>query len=325
LVVCPVFSLEKIYTFTGKQLTCIAMTKRLHNTHLLIAAVVLFSFVHCSAPVTNITDEEYIKSISQWDSMRLANLKSADGWLNLAGLYWLQEGENTLGSDPGNQLVFPRGPGKIGSLFLENETIRFTASENIEVFVNNEAVKQTELVSDKEGRPSKLTVDSLGFFIIKRGLRTGVRLRDYLNPRIDALQAIDRFPPDKNWIIQAKFIRNTEGLTIAIPDVLGDVTVDTIPGILEFEFEKSTYRLYPTGSEKRMFLVFGDDTNALETYGAGRFLSIDGPDSLGLVNIDFNKAYNPPCAFSEFATCPLPPKENMLPFKVLAGEKSVPH
>jgi uncharacterized protein len=301
------------------------MTKRLHNTHLLIPAFILFSFVHCTGPVTKPADEEYNKSIAQWDSMRLANLKSADGWLNLAGLYWLQEGENTLGSDPGNQLVFPRGPERIGSLFLENETVRFTASENIEVFVNDEAVKQTELVSDKEGRPSKLTVDSLGFFIIKRGPRTGVRLRDYLNPRIDALQAIDRFPPDKNWIIQAKFIRNTEGLTIAIPDVLGDVTIDTIPGILEFEFQKGTYRLYPTGNEKRMFLVFGDDTNALETYGAGRFLSIEGPDSLGVVNIDFNKAYNPPCAFSEFATCPLPPKANILPFKVLAGEKSVPH
>lgn len=301
------------------------MPKRLYKTHLLIPAAILFSFVHCSGPVTNVADEEYNKSIAQWDSMRLQNLKSADGWLNLAGLYWLQEGENTLGSDSASQLVFPRGPERIGSLFLENERVRFTASEEVDVLVNNEVVKQIELVSDMQGRPTKLAIDSLAFFIVKRGKRIGVRLRDYLNPKIDALQSIDRFPPDKKWIIQAKFIKNTEGLTIAIPDVLGDIAVDTIPGILEFEFEKSTYRLYPTGSEKRMFLVFGDDTNALETYGAGRFLGVEGPDSLGVVNIDFNKAYNPPCAFSEFATCPLPPKINMLPFKVLAGEKSVPH
>ena len=301
------------------------MPKRLPVIHLLIAGFIVFSFVYCNRPGKQEVDEEYNKSIAQWDSIRLQNLKSEEGWLNLAGLYWLQEGENSLGSDPENQLVFPRGPERIGILFLENEKVRFTSAENTEVFAANEAVKQLELVSDAAGRPTKLAVDSLGFFIIKRGNRIGVRLRDYLNPKIDALQHIDRFPPDKNWIIQAKFIKNTEGLTISIPDVLGDVTVDTIPGILEFEFEKSTYRLYPTGSEQRMFLVFGDDTNALETYGAGRFLSVTGPDSLGVVKIDFNKAYNPPCAFSEFATCPLPPKVNILPFKVLAGEKSVPH
>jgi uncharacterized protein len=322
---CPVFSSKKFYIFTGNQLILCAMRKKRQIPYLLIPAVVLFFFVRCSGPVTTPADEEYINSIAQWDSMRLANLKSADGWLNLAGLYWLQEGENSLGADSSNQLVFPRGPERIGSLFLENEKVRFAAADGIEVFADRAIVKQIDLVSDMEGRTVKLEVDSLAFFIIKRGSRIGVRLRDYLNPKIDALQSIDRFAPDKKWIIQAKFIKNTEGLTIAIPDVLGDVTVDTIPGILEFEFDKNSYRLYPTGSEKRMFLVFGDDTNALETYGAGRFLSIDGPDSLGIVNIDFNKAYNPPCAFSEFATCPLPPKANMLPFKVLAGEKSVPH
>lgn len=301
------------------------MRKRPPVIYHLFAALLVVSSVYCNRSGKQESDGEYNKSIAQWDSMRLQNLKSAEGWLNLAGMYWLQEGESTLGSDSVNNLVFPRGPERIGSLFLENEKVRFTAEEGIEIFADTAIVKQIELVSDMEGRPVKLEVDSLAFFIIKRGSRIGVRLRDYLNPKIDALQSIDRFPPDKNWIIQAKFIKNTEGLTISIPDVLGDVAVDTIPGILEFEFQKNTYRLYPTGSEQRMFLVFGDDTNALETYGAGRFLSVAGPDSLGIVIIDFNKAYNPPCAFSEFATCPLPPKVNILPFKVLAGEKSVPH
>lgn len=190
---------------------------------------------------------------------------------------------------------------------------------------NGEPVNEATLVSDKEGKPTKLTVDSLCFCLIKRGNRYGIRLRDYLNPKIEALQKIDRFPPDKNWIVRAHFIKNTRGITISVPDVLGKVAIETVPGILEFQHLEKTYKLYPTGSIDKMFLVFGDETNALDTYGAGRFLNIEKPDSLGFVNIDFNKAYNPPCAFSEFATCPLPPKENMLPFKILAGEKAVPH
>lgn len=289
------------------------------------ACMFLVGFSACQAPTPKETDNEYLRSIEQWDSMRLKNLKSENGWLNLAGLYWLQEGEITLGSGPDNQLVFPRGPEKIGSLVRQDDQVLFFAANNIQVLANGKPTEKIALKSDKEGSPDKLTIDSLCFYLIQRGERHGIRLRDYLNPKIDALQAIDRFPVHKDWIIRAKFMRNTKGITIQVPDVLGDVSVETVPGILEFEYNNEPYRLYPTGKEERMFLVFGDDTNALESYGAGRFLSIEGPDSLGYVNIDFNKAYNPPCAFSEFATCPLPPKVNMLPFKVLAGEKSVPH
>jgi uncharacterized protein len=292
---------------------------------IICAWIFLVGFSACQAPASNKTDEEYLKSIEQWDSMRLSNLKSENGWLNLAGLFWLQEGENTLGSGSGNQLVFPRGPEIIGSLVREGDRVTFFATENIPVLANGEPATKIFLKSDKDGSPDKLTIDSLCFYLIQRGERYGIRLRDYLNQKIDALQSIDRFPVSKDWILRAKFIPNTEGITIQVPDVLGDVSVETIPGILEFEYNNEIHRLYPTGSKTRMFLVFGDDTNAVETYGAGRFLSIEGPGSLEYVNIDFNKAYNPPCAFSEFATCPLPPKVNMLPFKVLAGEKSVPH
>lgn len=279
----------------------------------------------CKAPQKPLASEEYLQSIATWDSTRLQSLKSKDGWLNLAGLFWLQEGENTLGSGSENTLLFPRGPEKIGAIIFTDGKTTFVSHEGVEVLMGEETIPSVEMLSDKEGRPTRLEVDSLSFYVIKRGERTGIRLRDYKNPKIEALQHIDRFPPDTSWIIKAKFLENTTGMTISVPDVLGDVSVEKVPGILEFNFDGGTYRLYPTGTRERLFLVFGDDTNALETYGAGRFLSVEKPDSLGFVNIDFNKAYNPPCAFSEFATCPHPARENMLPFKVKAGEKAVPH
>ncbi len=282
-----------------------------------------FILVSCTTPAEKLANKEYARSIAIWDSLRLISLKSPNGWLNLRGLFWLNQGENTLGSGAGNNFIIARGPERIGNIFFENGKTVFVASENQPIQANGVPINKINLSENDEILPIKLTVDSLSFNLIKRGARFGIRLRDYLNPRINELHSIDRFPPDRSWIIDAKFIENTSGITISIPNVLGEVSVETIPGVLEFELQNRTYRLYPTGTKEKMFLVFADDTNALETYGTGRFLSIDGPDSLGVVQIDFNKAYNPPCAFSEFATCPLPPKENRLPFKVLAGEKSV--
>ncbi len=282
-------------------------------------------FNSCKPTQNPKASEEYLQSIARWDSMRLQSLQSKDGWLNLAGLFWLQEGENSLGSGSKNTHVFPRGPEKIGVIRFTNEKAFFAADPCVQVLMGEEAVNSVEMISDKAGRPTRLDVDSLSFYLIRRGERTGIRLRDYKNPKIKALQHIERFSPDTNWIIRAKFLENTTGMTISVPDVLGDVTVEKVPGILEFTYEGDTYRLFPTGTKERLFLVFGDDTNALETYGAGRFLSVEKPDSLGWAKIDFNKAYNPPCAFSEFATCPHPARENMLPFKVRAGEKAVPN
>ncbi len=287
---------------------------------LLAAAAFFFS---CGETEETMSAQEYADSIAQWDSKRLERLKAPGGWLNLAGLFWLEEGENTLGSDEDSDHVFPRGPENIGKMIFENDTVEFVAEPGVTIKSEDGQVERKMLVSDAGGRATRLEVDSMEFFLIRRGERTGIRLRDFLHPRLGKLDSIDRYPADMDWIIEARFIEDTEGKTIEIPDVLGDVSEETVAGTLKFEYQGETHRLYPTGSSESLFLIFGDETSGLETYGGGRFLSVGGPDEDGKVEIDFNKAYNPPCAFSDYATCPLAPRENILPFEVTAGEKSV--
>jgi len=269
--------------------------------------------------------DEYTTHIAEWDSERLERLKAPEGWVNLAGLFWLNEGENTIGSAAGNDIVFPRGPEVAGTVTLNDKQVIFDPFRGAEIKSEGEALAEPVTIFDKEGKSTLLTVDSLGFFIIKRGELFGIRLRDYLSYRLDELKQIERYPARQEWIIKARFIESEEEVTVRVPDVLGETNEEKVPGILEFDHNGEVHRLYPTGSRERLFIIFADETNALETYGAGRFLSAEGPDSDDYVYIDFNKAYNPPCAFTPYATCPLPPKENYLSFDVLAGEKAVSH
>ena len=173
--------------------------------------------------------------------------------------------------------------------------------------------------------PIILTHDSLAWFIIKREDRFGIRLRDFNKPEIKELDSIPCFDVDLIWKVEARFIPSPSIETISVPNVLGHVDQVEIPGMLEFMLDNKRFELYPMGKPDNLWVVFGDETSAEETYGGGRFLGIDGPDEKGTYIIDFNKAYNPPCAFTPFATCPLPPKENLLEVRVTAGEKNVPH
>jgi uncharacterized protein len=282
-----------------------------------------FIFVSCQGPGVIVDAGQYENEIAEWDSERLERLKSPNGWVNLAGLFWLKEGENRIGSGGQNDIVYPRGPESIGTMTLINGEVSFTPSHDIEIKADGEPLDDELKIFNQENRSVLITTDSLGFFIIKRGERYGIRLRDYVHPRLDELQHIDRYPASLEWIVKARFIETEEEMTVRVPDVLGEISEEKVPGILEFEFAGETRRLYPTGTGERLFVIFADDTNALETYGAGRFLSAEGPDSEGFVYLDFNKAYNPPCAFSPYATCPLPPRENFLTFEVTAGEKAV--
>jgi uncharacterized protein len=275
----------------------------------------------CSPAAYEMSPREYAAHIAEWDSERLQRLRSPDGWLNLAGLFWLQEGENSVGSDPGNDIVFPRGPGQIGTVKLEGNNAVFHPSGETGIKADGKKVSGQIRISGDEREAELLTVDSLAFFIIRRGERTGIRLRDYTNPRLEALQHVDRYPADQEWIIKARYIRSEQELTVMVPDVLGEIRRERVPGILEFEMGGELQRLYPTGSGERLFIIFADDTNAEGTYGGGRFLYADPPGEDGYVYLDFNKAYNPPCAFTPYTTCPLPPRENFLPLAIEAGEK----
>ncbi len=294
---------------------------KLLNTILFFIVTILF--ISCEAAEKGMSAKEYANHITEWDSLRLHRLKAPDGWVNLAGLFWLNEGDNKIGSSGNNDIVFPRGPEEIGIMTLDDNKVWFHPNGGVGIKAEGEDIKDSIFIFREGSEAVLLTTDSLGFFIIRRGERIGIRLRDYVHPRLDKLNSIDRYPPDQNWIIKTRFIESDNELIIRVPDVLGEISEEIAPGLLEFEYEGETFRLFPTGSRDRLFVIFADDTNAQETYGGGRFLSGGEVDSDGYAYLDFNKAYNPPCAFSPFATCPLPPRENFLPFSITAGEKIV--
>lgn len=271
-------------------------------------------------------NDAYLKEIGKWKEKRLARLKSEDGWLNLAGLFWLEEGINTIGSDPANSIVFPeKAPGMLGKYILENRQVRFIADPGGKVLMNGRPVGEIQIKTDKTGKPTLLESGSLAWFIIERGDRFGIRLRDYKHPAIEQLTHIETFPVDPGWIIEATLEPFEKPRELLIPTIIGTVEKNMCPGILRFHVNGMEQQLYPVSAGKRLFVIFADETSAMETYGGGRFLYLENPDRRGRVTIDFNKAFNPPCAFTKYATCPLPPRENFLTVRIEAGEKTVDH
>ncbi len=158
--------------------------------------------------------------------------------------------------------------------------------------------------------------------LLRRDDKIGIRLRDLEAPLVRDFEGIERFPVEKSWQVEAVFKRYENPVEISIPTVLGTIEKDTSFGRLAFVIENQQYHIDPIFSGDKLFIIFADLTNGIETYGGGRFLYSDVPDSTGKTILDFNKAYNPPCAFTKFATCPLPPKENRLRIEIKAGEKS---
>jgi hypothetical protein len=183
------------------------------------------------------------------------------------------------------------------------------------------------LRSDAEGEPTVVKHGSVSFYLIKRGERLGVRIKDSRNPALLAFHGIDSYPIDLKWRFDARFDASPAGKTISVPNILGSVEQEKSPGAVVFELEGKELRIgavTESGTED-LFLIFGDQTNGVETYGGGRFLYAAPPDKNGRVVLDFNKAYNPPCVFTPYATCPLPPTQNRLPIRIEAGEKTNAH
>jgi uncharacterized protein (DUF1684 family) len=286
----------------------------------------LFIFILIGCNKTNEPDPVYASEISNWHNKRIANLKKETGWLNLVGLYWLKQGTNTIGSDPSNDIIFPSGASlKIGTITLKDSVTKLNVNENINVAINNNSVKDALLQNDLSGNPTIMTCGSYRWFIIKRGVKYGIRLRDLNSPDVKNFPGIETYPVDKSWKIEASYVKFPEPHKIMVPTIIGTVEENIANGSLSFTKDGKSYSLVPIIEEDSYFLIFADETNGEETYGAGRFLYTSLPDSNGKVILDFNKSYNPPCAFTKYATCPLPPKENYLHLKVTAGEKKYAH
>ncbi len=272
------------------------------------------------------SDDAYLKEINRWKKKRLERLKSENGWLNLAGLFWLEEGVNTIGSDSSNSIIYPdKAPPRLGKYILKNRQVSFIPEPGEEVFLEGKSIEELEIKTDKTGKPTLLETGSLAWFIIERGDQFGIRLRDYEHPAIIQLTHIECFPAVPSWKIEAQFEAYEEPRELLIPTIIGTVEKNMCPGILRFNISGVEQEFYPVTAGKRLFVIFADETSGLETYGGGRFLYLQKPDKQGMVTIDFNKAFNPPCAFTRFATCPLPPRENFLTVRIAAGEKGVDH
>ena len=293
--------------------------------YLVILLPASFLFTECNHSSSPIQDEaSYVASVKQWQQERLEGLKGKNGWLNLAGIYWLEEGIQTLGSDPSNDIVFPaKAPAFIGTISLKDSLVHLEVNEDVELVYENETVRELDLSYDSSGEPSYITHGDYAWYIMKRHHSLAIRLRDYKNPAIEAMDHIPSYPIDRAYLVEAKLVPFDEVKIVTVATPFQDYTQDyECPGELHFKLRGRKLTLLPFASGDEYFIIISDETSGLDTYGGGRFMYA-APDSSGKVLLDFNKAYNPPCALTEFAACPMPPRENHLPVKIEAGEKVI--
>lgn len=293
--------------------------------YLLILFTAVLIFTECDNSPQLIQDPAaYITSVEDWQHERLEGLKDKNGWLNLAGIYWLKEGVQTFGSDAANDIVFPaKAPAFIGSLTLRDTLVHIEVNDDVELFYKNEAVGELTLSYDKSGSPDYITHGDFAWYIMKRHHSLAIRLRDYKNPAIEALDHIPSYPIDPDYLVEAQLIPFDEVKILTVATPFQDYTQDyECPGELHFRLRGKKMTLLPFSSGDEYFIIISDETSGIETYGGGRFMYA-AADSSGRVLLDFNKAYNPPCAVTAFAACPMPPRENHLPIKVEAGEKVI--
>ena len=275
------------------------------------------------------TSEDVATATRTWEEGRLERLQAEDGWLTLVGLGWLKEGTNSAGSDGKADVVFPEGaPKGVGTFTRSGRSVTFQPAAGVSVTRNGAPFPGGPVQSDEEGRakPDILQVGRLRFQLIDRGQRIGVRIKDPEARARKDFKGIPTYAPSEKWRITARWEPVNPPTEIAVPNVLGEIERSPSPGTAVFTVDGKEYRLTPVLEEGTTdyFFIFGDETNRTETYGAGRFLYAQ-PAKNGTLILDFNRAYNPPCAFSAFATCPLPPKQNRLALRVEAGEKRLPH
>jgi uncharacterized protein (DUF1684 family) len=256
--------------------------------------------------------------IAEWRAARDERLRSPDGWLALVGLSWLMPGENHVGAHPSNPVVLHGHdiPPRVGSLWLEDGHVRFVPHEGVDL-------AEKTMRDDTEGEPTVVELGSLRFHVIRRGERFGVRVRDSTAPALATFAGIPHFPIDPSWRVTARLEPAAPDTTLEIVDITGALSREPTPGSVAFERDAATWRIValPGDDDGSLWLVFGDTTNGTDTYGGGRFLYSEPLAADGTVIVDFNLAYNPPCVFSPYATCPLPPPQNRLALPIEAGEK----
>ncbi len=279
--------------------------------------------VGASGPGGN-ADAAYRQEIDDWYRARVERLKADDGWLSLVGLFPLPEGVHTFGAADDNEFVLPgRAPAHAGTIVVARGRVHLTAVDGVPMTHDGEPVTDMDLETDAEGRPTQIVMGTFTFYVIDRPGSLYLRVKDADSPVRTSFQGIERYPVDPRWRVEAHWVPYDPPKHLTIRNIVGFTQDIECKGALAFSIDGKEYRLEPTVVEGDEFdMSFGDATNGDETYGGGRTVYIKIPDATGRTIIDFNKAYNPPCMFTHYATCPLPHAANVLPIKVEAGEKA---
>jgi uncharacterized protein (DUF1684 family) len=274
------------------------------------------------APLDHVAFEQ---DVAKWRSERVERLRKPDGWLSLVGLHWVEPGVHQVGMADANDIQLRAGPAKLGTLTLKDGKATLTPDPASGATIGGKPVSgEVTLQTDAKGDPTIVAFNdgSANFQVIERSGRFALRVKDANALTRTGFLGIDYFDPDPSWRVNARFEPHPKGQTIQIASVINTIDPMANPGKLVFEKDGKTYSLEAVDEgDGRMFLIYADHTNGKSTYAAGRFLYADPPKN-GMTVVDFNKSYNPPCVFTHYATCPLPPQENRLDLTIDAGEKS---
>lgn len=291
----------------------------------IISLVIATAITGVGVQSAGVNPDVYIQGIEKWQADRVARLEAPDGWLSLIGLPWLKPGINTIGSATDNDVVLLKGPAHLGTIsWHEDGKVDIVLNKDSGALIDGKSAQKAALLDDSHDHPTRVSFGKAGFYLISRGPKKGLRVKDPEASTRTGFTGIERYPVDKSWRIEAKWVPFDPVHHLDVPTIIGTVEKYPVPGKLVFEREGKSFSILPVievPGDKELFVIFADRTSGKETYGAGRFIYIDMPKD-GKVVIDFNKAYNPPCAFTPYATCPLAPPENRLDLRVTAGEKN---
>lgn len=287
--------------------------------HGLFLVIILFVFASCRSG--SLSPEEHEQEVLDWHEDRIERLLERQGWISLAGMEDVAEGENSFGSDRSNDIIFPPGdmPRFAGKIIRDGEKVSLYPDEETQLFVEDELFTGGEIYNS--GNAKTLTIGTVDFLIIQRSEIIAVRIFDEQSPYRVGFTGLELKPIDLDYRVTARFVENEEPTTIPVANVLGQTNDLVTPGTLYFELNGEEHSLAALEATDSLFLIIGDESNRSTTYGGGRYMYVDLPNARGEVIIDFNKLYNPPCAMNPYSTCNLPPAQNRLDTKIDAGEK----
>jgi len=264
------------------------------------------------------TTDAYRREVEQWRAQHQSELAKDFGWLTVVGLDWLKEGDNRVGSDPASEVPLPPGsaPRRVATISLHAGKVALHPAPGVPLTLNGKPASETALREDDD----VLAINHLKFYLIRRGDKAGIRLKDNDSPGRKHFQGLSWYPIDPSWRIQAKYTPWPAPHNVLFHNTIGQEESEPSPGYVTFQKDGREFRLEPVLDDGQLFFVLRDQTSGKTTYGASRFLYTE-PAKNGVVWLDFNQAENPPCAFTDFATCPLPPPQNRLALAIPAGEK----